>query len=109
MTASRVMITEREMATEVRRLKLINADLSAQNEDLRKGTLLSPDEAADILRIRQEHLILKKAQDDIVVFLRKNFTADMESGANRGMGFAEMVCKYLGQAVRAVSFERTGK
>ena len=93
-----------EAETEVRRLKTINADLSAQNEELRKGTTISPAEADDIARIRAEHADLKKSQDAIVVFLRKNFTADMEAGVNRGMSFAEMVCKYLGQAVVARNF-----
>ncbi len=108
MTESRVTIAEREMATEIRRLKTINADLSLQNEELRKGTRLSPAELEDIARIRAEHASLKKSQDEVVVFLRKNFTTDMESGVNRGMGFAEMVCRYLalaGQVTKQVRAE----
>lgn len=90
--------TNMALRRELSATKELNTDLNAQVQDSLKRRAITPEEEADIKRIRQEHESLNKQIVEITIFLRNNFAQEIARGDHAGMTLAQVVCMYIGRA-----------
>lgn len=87
------------LARENRRLAELNKDLHAQNTELRKSRLLSPDEEKSISTLRQEFDRVNRDCIHLAKWLQDNKIQEIKQGKHMGMTLAEVCIMYMAKGL----------
>ena len=73
------------------------ADYSEQLRAIPKARTVSPEEDQQIARVRSEHETLNKEVNEIALYLRNYFSAEIARGDHTGKSISQVVKMYLGR------------